>query len=102
MTIKERFMAIFAKPIKVRIEDLQEDFEVDKELEIDDDIKRELELWDSVNDDFTLLEEAKEIVLSTTTKDLEAEFELQYPGKHAIWRGNETKAFIKYKEELGE
>ena len=32
---------------------------------------------------------------------MEAEFEKQYPGKHALWGGKETKAFIKFKEDMG-
>ena len=26
-------------------------------------------------------------------------FEKEFPGKHAIWRGNETKAFLKWKAD---
>ena len=94
MTIKERIMALFNKPVEV-------DKEIEIDEEIDDDIKEELKLWESVEDDFTLLEEAKEIVLSEKPTRLEAMFESEFPGKHAIWRGNETKAFLRWKEELG-
>jgi hypothetical protein len=95
MTIKERIMALFNKPDKphpvvifkkeISLADLEE------ELEIDDDIEEELKLWDSVQDGFST---------EDAPIDLVSLFEETFPGKHAIWRGNETKAFIKYKERI--
>ena len=90
MTIKERIMALFNKPPKPH-----PFVEFTPEVEISDDIKEEIKLWDSVQDGFSV-EEAVE-----KSTRLEAKFESEFPGKHAIWRGKETIAFKKWMEELG-
>ena len=96
MTIKERIQALFKKPVKpspyVEFEKKDVPYEdvPEKVIELSKEIRDELDLWDNI--DVDLPEEA--------TIDLVSLFESTFKGKHALWGGKETKAFIKYKEQI--
>ena len=88
-------MALFNKPVKPH---------PFVKFKIDDDIKKDMKLLDSVEDDFTLevKEEVKNLHVELLDETaLKAMFTEAFPTKKAIWGGKETKAFIKFKEDMG-
>ena len=81
-----------------------------KKFSIRDRFKKKAEIFkdaDEFADDFFEVKEEKDEGLDKIKNLLDEEYEKfcqeefkeEFPGKHAIWRGNPTKAYLKWKAD---